>query len=1298
MKSSRGLNLRFRLPVLVYLLFAVQSGLMVADHYRTQEPEEISLASVRQQLAQLRRLIENGADRKGAFDRIEQTLKESASGSQIKTLALLDQAGRIIFSHPPGSAGKLAEGNLPGFETARLLKIQGGQRGEMVLTDGNTGDSRIIAYYPLSSPQSEKAARHESGSLYAVYAIEAPRQQWRAPAFLSGALFWLLSLLVVALVIAILHYLVSRPVRHLISAARRLAEGDYSVRVEREGPGDLVQLADAFNLMVARLNESRQNLLKQKNLYSMLSAANKLIIQIDQQDALFKEICQIAIHYEGFVLAWIGLIDESQRVIEIKASAGNGREYLQNPRLAMSQESALAPVETAIRTLDHVVLNDVFGMSKTMVSHAIAKRIGIRSAAVFPIAKQGRAVGVLTLYANLPDFFNADIVGLLDEMAKDVSFALVNLEREAKRERAELALREREEDLAITLHSIGDAVIAIDGRGLIKRMNPSAEKFTGWSFAEAVGRPLSQVFKRVDAKTQETLPSPTARLAHDGDLTGQVKPMIVIARDGKERRVSENAAPMRNRRGEITGAILVLHDVTEEHLMASLLRGISEVSGAQTGLAFFQSLVRQLAEGMDADYALIATLDDSKMRIATLAVYAEGRLAENFSGTLEDFPCASALGEGDCVYPQGVQKRFPHLKRLAAMSVESHAAVRLRGAAGEPVGLLAVLAAKPMEYAQTKLSLLKIVAIRTSAELQRIKTEEELRLSATAFETHEAIVITDKHGDIVRVNKAFTLITGYSQDEVIGNNLSLLLKSGAYDDEFYQQLWQSLSETKQWQGEISGRRKSGESFPELLTITAVTDREGLLTHYVATFLDITEHKQAEMEIQRLAYYDALTGLPNRRMLMDRLQHELAVASRYRIYGALLFLDLDNFKTINDALGHSVGDALLQQVAERLVDRLRAEDTVARLGGDEFVVVLPGLSDQADTAANQARTVAEKIQKALAKPYYLHGHEHHTSASLGVTLFTHEIAHPDDLLKQADTAMYRSKAAGRNTIRFYLPSMQQAADARLSLENDLRHAIARDELQLHYQPQFDNQAELVGAEVLVRWRHPQWGMISPVEFIPVAEETGLILPLGEWVLLHACSTCKSWLDAGIAASLDHIAVNVSPRQFHQAGFVRQVLSVLSRTGLEPNRLTLELTESIVIENVTDTIEKMRSLREFGIHFSIDDFGTGYSSLSYLKRLPIDQLKIDQSFVRDTPMDPSDQIIVETIIAMAQHMRLNVIAEGVETEDQLRFLSANGCQAYQGYYFSKPLSQEEFTRYLTEKPYPGSLPKSAAAPAR
>ena len=562
---------------------------------------------------------------------------------------------------------------------------------------------------------------------------------------------------------------------------------------------------------------------------------------------------------------------------------------------------------------------------------------------------------------------------------------------------------------------------------------------------------------------------------------------------------------------------------------------------------------------------------------------------------------------------------------------------------------------------------------------ERKQAEADLRIAATAFEAQEGLIITDAEGVILRVNQAFAETAGYTAEEIVGKT-PRMLKSGRHNADFYRDMWKTIKQTGTWQGEIWDRRKNGEIYPKWLTITAVKGDDGLTTHYVGSHIDITERKAADEKIKHLAFYDSLTGLPNRRLLMDRLGHALASSARTGKQGALLFIDMDNFKSLNDTLGHDVGDLLLQQVAQRLTSCVREVDTVSRLGGDEFMVVLENLGGQALEAASRTEAITEQVMAALNRTFQLGTYQHHCTPSIGATLFNGHQATIEELMKQADISMYKAKQAGRNTLRFFDPQMQTSVDAHAALESDLAKALEHRQFQLHYQIQVDELNCPLGAETLIRWIHPERGFVSPAQFIPLAEETGLILQIGLWVLETACAQLKIWEQDAITRDLA-LAVNVSAKQFRQAGFVDQVQAVVQHYGINPTLLKLELTESMLVDDIEKIIATMNTLKEAGIQFSMDDFGTGYSSLQYLKRLPLDQLKIDMSFVRDMTAK-SDNAIVQTIIAMAHSLNLNVIAEGVETEEQLQLLYSYGCHHYQGYLFSKPLPVAQFEALLKQ----------------
>ena len=554
------------------------------------------------------------------------------------------------------------------------------------------------------------------------------------------------------------------------------------------------------------------------------------------------------------------------------------------------------------------------------------------------------------------------------------------------------------------------------------------------------------------------------------------------------------------------------------------------------------------------------------------------------------------------------------------------------------------------------------------------KAESEPLVAARIFEKSiEGITITDSHARIVSVNPAFSKITGYTAEEALGQN-PRILKSHLHDQAFYKAMWQALVHDGQWEGEIWNRRKNGEVYPEWLSVSSVRDGQGWLQYYVAVFHDTTEIKASQEQARHQAHHDVLTGLPNRLLLRDRIATSLTHMARSGRKLALLLLDMDNFKHVNDSLGHPVGDLLLQAVAARLKEAAHTEDTVARLGGDEFAVMVEALDGD-----NLAAAAAARILEAFRAPFHIRGYELTATPSVGIALYPDDGTDAETLLKNADMAMYRAKEKGRNTFQLYTPVLNERAVRRMTVEGELRKALEHGDIQPWFQPRVGlRDGSVVGSEALARWIKPDGTIIPPGEFISLAEETGLILPLGEQILEQACRRTKAFQDAGFPEQ--YLSVNLSPRQFRQKDLVGTVERVLERTGFDSRLLELEITESSLVQDVDQTMATLRRLKDLGLAVAIDDFGTGYSSLAYLKHFPLGALKIDQSFIRGIPTDPSDIAITTTIISMAQSLDLKVIAEGVETPQQLNFILGLRCDEYQGFHFSKPLPPEKYLELL------------------
>jgi diguanylate cyclase (GGDEF)-like protein/PAS domain S-box-containing protein len=855
-------------------------------------------------------------------------------------------------------------------------------------------------------------------------------------------------------------------------------------------------------------------------IYAALSQCNQAIVRCTSEAELLPQICRDAVNFGGFKMAWIGFADPPTQMVKPIASFGEGAaDYLHNIEISAAADSPFGhgPTGTAIRENQPIWCQDFQNAPVTAPWHERCKRFGWGASASLPNHRNAVAIGAFNLYAGEINAFDEAARNLLVEMAMDISFALDNFDREARRKQAEEALCKNERRLRTIIETEPECVKIVDCNGQLLEMNAA-----GLAMLEADSVGEAQQYPLINF----VLPEYRAAFAalHKRVMSGEsgIVEFEITGLKGARRWLETHAAPLRDETGEVTLLLGITRDITA-----------------------------------------------------------------------------------------------------------------------------------------------------------RKRADAQLKLAAKVFnQSNEGFMITDAKHNIILVNHAFTVISGYSEAEVLGQNVRLL-SSGHHDRDFYRSILDSIDSEGHWQGEIWNRRKNSEVYPELLNLSVARDSAGQITEYIGVFADITQLKASQAQLEFLAYHDSLTGLPNRLQLFSSLQHSIDMAEREGKQVALLMLDLDRFKDVNDSFGHLAGDQLLQLVAKRLTKRVRIVDTVARLGGDEFTVLLENIAHLED-AARVAEAIIADLRKPLKLPKI---GEIMIGVSIGISLYPQYGDTPEILLQQADTALYQAKEKGRNRYAYFSDELTSAARERIELETRLRRAIAQNELRVYYQPQVDiASGRIVGAEALVRWQDPKEGLIAPIRFIPVAEQTGLIMALGEWVLRETCRQGRQWIEAGLPPLT--LAVNVSPYQFRHGEISALVAAVLNETGFPADRLELELTESGLMEYQDQAVERLNNLRSQGIRLAIDDFGTGYSSLAYLKRFPLDVLKIDKSFIDDIPHHQDDMEIAATIVAIGHTLGFKVLAEGVETPEQLAFLQAQGCDLYQGYLKSRPLPAEDFVALLRE----------------
>lgn len=809
-------------------------------------------------------------------------------------------------------------------------------------------------------------------------------------------------------------------------------------------------------------------------------------------------------------------------------------------------------------------------------------------------------------------------------------------------------------------------------------VSDNIERLTGHSAADVLA-PGWWVANLDPAMRDEVL-ARSARVIDEGALSHEYR---FRCRDGRMIWVRDELRLVPRRADEALEVAGAWTDITAtrraEQLRSARAAVLDGVVASQPLPAILDTVARSLEDLMPEMRVSILLLDAHSAR---LHVGAAPRLPDFYNAAVDGLAigegrgaCGTAALSGERVIVEDIanDSLWNGFHDVAARAgVRACWSVPFKDPGGQVLGTFASYHDTPHKPDQDEIDLVEEFARITALAVQKVRAEAALRQSSAVFEsTRDGVVITTLEPRIVAVNPAYTEITGYRADEVIGLNPSLL-RSGRHDRAFYQAMWAGLKQLGYWQGEVWNRRANGEVYPQWLTLSTVRDETGEPSHYVGVFTDLTQLKRSEQQLEHLTHYDPLTDLPNRLLVQSRLEHAIDQARRHRSRVGVLFVDLDRFKNVNDSLGHPAGDALIQAVATRLRDGLRDEDTLARLGGDEFLVVIEDL-ESADAAAS----VASKLTRLVQEPFCVaDGQEVIVSASIGVSLFPDDGDTATGLIQHADAALYQAKARGRDSFCFYSSALTAAVSEHMQMEMGLRRALERGELLIHYQPLVSLEGGPIGAEALLRWQPPGEALVRPDRFIPLAEETGLIVPIGAWVLREACRQARAWLDAGL--EFGAVSVNLSVRQFHERSLVTLVADVLRETGLPAHRLELEITESALMDDVEQAVQTLHMLRALGVALAVDDFGTGYSSLAYLKRFPIGKLKVDQSFVRGIAAEESDRAIVTATIAMARSLGFTTTAEGVETEAQLDILRALGCSAYQGYLFSRPVEAADFAR--------------------
>ena len=1104
MHLFQRLQFLFPLVTVVLVLVATLLALSGTYHQASEEIESRAEKSVRLELARLQHTLSQAMIEE-RYEDARQVVAFLGSQPQMSQAFVTDEQGRVQASLSLDAIGQSLVDYDPGYSAA--IARRAADRHQLQVMHDPEADV-IKGYAAIRLPQPGEIRSRRFGVLFLEWSLEPARETLMAR-MLSEAGAQLVAFLLIGVGLLLFwRRRVGGPLHQLTDASHAVARGQWDQRVSVGNRDELGTLATGFNQMLDSLESQREVIDRKNRLYRTLSEVSRAIVAVSDRDALLERVGGAVVGHAGFQRAEIVLLD-GDAIGAYVISEG------ESPVVSRAEDGGSVPAGTW-KILERMRARPVVLTEADIQTTA-------EGLVALPVMRDGRLVGVLCAHGEGSLGRESELRHLLLAVADELAHGLEVLDHEAERHRMLMAIRESEENLGVTLMSIGDGVIATDAEGRVERMNPIAEAMTGWALEDARGHSIREVFRITNSKTGQAVDNPVEDALRKGRVVGLANHTVLHGRDGQDYHIADSAAPIRAGDDEaIRGCILVFQDVTEA-------------------------------------YARRTAVEASESRLRTL------------------FDVA-------------------------------------------PFGILVLSA----------------------------------------------------NGQVEEVNPSGALMFGFEPDEVPGMPVHELMPAVGDRGELGLQRFVLAGIGNQEGIEMEGLRRGDSPFPVQLFVKDLRlPREQL---FLAIVVDITERRKREERIRELALKDGLTGLPNRYLLADHLQLALAQAQRNDSHVALLFIGLDGFKDINDTLGHAEGDEVLKTVARRLSSSLRTADTVARIGGDEFVVVLPTSDKDREAATREIVSVVHKLAETIGRPIELQARTINLTATFGISVYPIDTRDGDQMLQHADTAMHQAKAVNRGSYRFFEQGMNDEVSRRLNLEQGLREAIQENQLELYFQPQVDPAGSLLGLEALLRWRHPDQGWISPGEFIPVAEKTGLILPIGEWVLMEACRRLGEWHGRNLDDGLQ-VAVNVSSIQLQDRGFPALVRRTVQEAGIPPQRLKLEVTESALLEATENARDGIDALREIGIDLSIDDFGTGYSSLAYLKSLPISELKIDRSFVKDLEEDFNDAAIVETIVAMASRLGLTTVAEGVETGRQLEILSDMGVGCMQGFLFSRPVPAEE-----------------------